>query len=130
MFIVSTILYSLFAAVSSIVTYSFMYNSANTAFARSCALLSLCWCLAVSGIVRSMNAGAKNVLRLKPIALISLLVMLILPVLLIYIPVVNSAFSLTAIDSLAFVISAATGVVLPLVYFFVSRFIKSHRRKV
>lgn len=129
-FIISTILYSLFAAVSAIVTYLFMYNSANTAFARSCALLSLSWCLAVSGIVRSMNAGAKNVLRLKPIALISLLVMLILPVLLIYIPVVNSAFCLMAIDPLAFAISAATGIVLPLVYFFVGRFIKSHRRSV
>lgn len=123
-FIVDAALFTLFAAVSSEVTYMFMYNSNNSNYARSCALVTFCISTALSGLVRASNNSPKNLLRLKLISVFCELIIIILPILLIYIPVVNSAFGLMQIDFLAFVISAVTGIILHIVYLIIRKLLR------
>ena len=64
-----------------------------------------------------------NAPRLQKIIALALTV---LPFLMIYVPPFNRAFGFSAIDPLALLISIATGILIPAIYFFVKRFFKTN----
>ncbi len=119
---------ALFGALSGAVaisSYLFMYNGSNYGFARSCSLISYCFCTAAFIFLRHLgNDPIKSCLSWSKLAIISVAALILLPILLVYIPFVNAAFGLTAIDFLALVISIISGVLPAIAYFFIKFFFK------
>lgn len=119
---------ALFGALSGAVaaaSYLFMYNGSDFGFARSCSLITYCFCTAAFILLRHMGSDSiKEFLSESLIAKLSVLIIMVLPILLVYIPVVNSAFGLGAIDILALFICIISGVLPAIAYFFIKFFFK------
>ncbi|MGN1119117.1 MAG: cation transporting ATPase C-terminal domain-containing protein, partial [Oscillospiraceae bacterium] len=124
-FIVGAVLMGVISGIVAAASYMFMYKGANTEFARSCAAIALCFSMASFGILR-MNKRAPGgaLLRGGVAAFAALGILAIVPILLVYIPGVNTAFGLMAVDVLAMFISVATGIVPAILWYVVSRFVK------
>ncbi|MBE6902748.1 MAG: HAD family hydrolase [Ruminococcaceae bacterium] len=105
-------------------SYMFMYNGA-TDFARSCGLLSFGVSFALFGLMStSYDKPLRAIMSAKAENLIGYGVFALIPILLVYIPVINTAFGLTAIDSLAFFISVVTGIIPAIGYIIVRSLIR------
>ena len=119
---------ALFGALSgavSIASYLIMYNGTNNDYARSCALISFAFCTAAFFLLRMPDTNPfKEFISSGKAAYIGLAVTVILPILMIYIPFVNSAFGLMMIDPLAFIICLITGCFPGIAYYFIRHFIK------
>lgn len=125
-FIGGAVLFGLLSGVVAIASYMFMYNGTNSDFARSCSLISYCICTALFAIVRlSVDSPFAVYIKSEPIRKVSIAIMAIFPILLVYIPFINSAFGLAAIDILALLISIISGVLPPLAYFLITHFVRS-----
>lgn len=101
----------------SIASYMFMYNGANVDFARSCALLALCFCISMFTFINLTSGNPFTGLAAagKP-ALVGVLAPAVVSVLLVFVPGLNGLFGLTSIDMLATFISIMTGIIPPLGY--------------
>lgn len=119
---------ALFGALSGIVavsSYLLMYNGSNYNFPRSCSLISYCFCTAAFVFLRHIGSDPiKSFISRSKIAIISVGVFIVLPILLTYIPFVNSAFGLESIDILALLISIISGLLPAIAYFFIKFFFK------
>lgn len=119
---------ALFGALSGAISaaaYMFMYNGSNSDFARSCALITFCISNAGFVLLRHItDMHFKSFLDSSLIAKISVGVCAVLPILLVYIPFVNKAFRLEAVDILALFISIITGIIPAAAYFLVKHFFK------
>lgn len=123
-FIGSTALFGVLSGTVAIASYLFMYN-ANLGFARSCALISYLICTAAFAVLRhSESSPIKVFIGAGRIAQLSVGIIAVLPVVLVYVPFVNAAFGLDAIDILALFISVVTGILPAIAYFFIKHFIK------
>lgn len=128
-FIGGAVLFGFLSGAVAIASYMFMYNGTNSDFARSCSLISYCISTVLFAIVR-LSADSPFVIFIKsqPFRKVLILIMAIFPILLVYIPFINSMFGLSAIDILAMLISIVSGIVLPLAYVLITHFIKSEER--
>lgn len=124
-FIGGAVLFGGLSGAVAATSYWLMNNSSNFGFARSCSLISYCFCTAAFIVLRHMdNDSFKELLSASLIAKLSVLVITILPIILVYIPFVNSAFGLGMIDFLALIISIISGVLPAIAYFFIKYFFK------
>ena len=118
----------LFGALSGVVawaSYWLMNNNSNFGFARSCSLITYCFSTASFIVLRHMdNDSFKELLSASLIAKLSVLIITLLPIILVYIPFVNSAFGLGMIDILALFISIISGILPAIAYFFIKYFFK------
>lgn len=106
----------------AVASYMFMYNGAVD-FARSCALISFAVAMALFGLSQMSNTNPLGAVVSAGISsLLPLGVILLLPFVMIFIPGLNTAFGLAAIDGLAVFISIVTGLLPVIVYFFVRHF--------
>ncbi len=120
---------ALFGALSgavAIVSYLLMYNGTNFESARSCALISYSFCSAAFAVLRHSDeepfrafSGAGR------LAKAAVATFAFIPILLVYIPLVNTAFGFAAIDILALLISVATGILPAAPYYFARHFFKN-----
>lgn len=119
---------ALFGALSgavAVASYLFMYKGTNFEPARSCAFISYAVCSAAFAVLRhSYESPIRTFLDADTMPKVSVALFAFLPIALVYIPLVNAAFGLAAIDILALLISAATGILPAAAFFFVSHFIK------
>ena len=124
-FLGNSLAIGLMCGVVSAASYMFMYNSSDTAFARSCALISFACCYSLFALMgNSFEHPVRAVIRAGRASYISSAVMVAVPVALVFIPLVNEMFALTAIDGLAFFISVITGIIPVIGYSIVRAFIK------
>ena len=110
---------------ASIASYMFMYKGSNADFARSCSFLSFGFCTALFTFI---NLSAGNPFTGfasagKP-ALLGVLLPALLPIVLVFVPGLNSIFGLTGIDMLATFISIVTGIIPPLGFAIVRSILK------
>lgn len=126
-FILQTALFGVIIGVGAIASYFFMYNGRTIEFARSCALISYGISLALMTLMNfnpdSVTDSVKHIDRNSAIILASTA---LAPIVLVYLPFVNSVFGLESIDFVAMIISLLSGVVLPAVYVLVKRLAKFH----
>lgn len=119
---------ALFGALSgavSIASYLFMYKGTNFEFARSCALISYSVCSAGFAVLRhSEESPIKTFLDSDMMSKVSVALFAFLPIVLVFVPFVNTAFGFAGIDLLALIISIATGILPAVAYFFISHFTK------
>ncbi|MBE6889663.1 MAG: cation-transporting P-type ATPase [Ruminococcaceae bacterium] len=124
-FILNALIIGLLCGAVSIASYMFMYNGANTDFARSCSLISFCVSFGLFGLMGiSFKTPIKSIISARDKTLWCYLAVMLVPLLLIYIPFINSAFGLTAIDGLAMFISIITGIIPIIGYAIVKYLIK------
>lgn len=124
-FVGSAALFGLLSGAVAIASYLFMYNGTNNNYARSCALISFAFCTAAFGLLRmSDTAPFKEYIASGKTAFIGTGVTVLLPILLVCIPAVNTAFGLTIIDPLAFFICIITGLLPAIAYYCIRHFIK------
>ena len=120
---------ALFGALSgaaATASYMFMYNMLNTGFARSCSFISLMICTTAFVVLRFSDTDPFKTFWNAPLVQkIIVGAMFAVSLLMIYIPPLNKAFGFAAVDPLALLISIATGILPPGVYFFVKRFFKT-----
>ncbi len=122
-FIGQAVLFGALIGSAAILTYLFMRSNAD--FARSCSLVSLS--SAIAAFVFLQHIGKQSLKSFASARLIekaAVVVVLLVPVLLVYIPFVNQAFGLRAIDVLALFISFVTGVIPAVIYRVIKHFIK------
>ena len=113
------------SGAAAIASYLFMYKGTNFTSARSCALISYSICMAAFAVLRhSDEAPIRTFLGSDLLSKISVALFAFLPMILVFIPFVNTAFGFAGIDILALLISAATGILPAAAYFFISHFIK------
>lgn len=126
-FILQTALYGIIVGVGAIASYFFMYSGRTVEFARSCAFISFGISLALMTLhnfnTESILDSIKHIDKKAAIILGGTVLM---PILLVYIPFVNTAFGLEAVDFVALVISVLCGVVLPAFYVLIKRLAKFH----
>ena len=104
---------------------SFALNSANYANGITCAMVSFFFCLSAFAILGQSDDSPFGTLKnASDIAKIGLAAAGVAPILLCYIPFVNTAFGLYPIGFLALVVSVLTGAFPAIVYYFLRRFIK------
>ncbi len=119
---------ALFGALSgavAVASYLFMYKGTNFEPARSCAFISYAVCSAAFAVLRhSYESPIRTFLEADTMSKVSVALFAFMPIVLVYIPFVNAAFGLAAIDVLALLISAATGILPAAAFFFISHFIK------
>ncbi len=124
-FLGNSLAIGLMCGIVSAVSYMFMYNSADTAFARSCALISFSLCYALFLLMgNSFDHPVRAIINADKTSYISSAVIVAVSVALVFIPFVNSIFCLTSIDVLALFISAITGIIPVIGYAIVRTFIK------
>lgn len=113
-------------AISGLVAAgSFALNSANSANGITCALVSYYFCMTAFAILAQSDDAPFGALKnASDIAKIGLAAAVIAPILLCYIPFVNTSFGLYPIGFLALIVSVLTGVFPAIVYYFLRRFIK------
>lgn len=113
-------------AISGLVAAgSFALNSANSANGITCALVSYYFCMTAFAILAQSDDAPFGALKnASDIAKIGLAAAVIAPILLCYIPFVNTAFGLYPIGFLALIVSVLTGFFPAIVYYFLRRFIK------
>lgn len=124
-FILRAVIVGALCGAVSIASYMFMYNGTNVEFARSCSLLSFCFC---TSLFTFLNLTSGNPFRGlteagKP-AIFGVLAPAVTALLLVFIPGLNSIFGMTGIDTLATLISIVTGIIPPLGYVVVRSIIK------
>ena len=124
-FVGQAAMFGAFSGAVAIASYLFMYNGANNDYARSCSLISFALCTAAFCVFRmsSSNPFSSFASSGKP-AYIGAAVTVFLPILLVCIPGLNSAFGLALIDPLAFFICVLTGLLPAIAYFFIRHFIR------
>ena len=104
---------------------SFALNSANYANGISCAMTSFFCCIAAfAALGQSDDSPFRTLKSASTITKAGLAAAVFAPILLCYIPFVNSAFGLYPIGFLALIVSLLTGVFPAIVYYFLRRFIK------
>lgn len=118
---------ALFGALSGAVaaaSYWLMYNNSSYGFARSCSLISFCSCTAAFVFLRHLGGEPiKSFKTWKKTTILMIAVIVVLPIILIYIPFVNSAFGLAMInDIFAPLISIISGVFPAVAYYFIKYF--------
>lgn len=127
-FIGGAALFGVLSGIFTVSTYLFMHNDSNSEFARSCALITFCASTACFVLLRHLGSSQLKSVRefasSKLIAKLSVGITAILPILLVYIPFINTSFGLAAIDILALFISIVTGLLPAIAYFFVRYFFK------
>lgn len=124
-FLGNAALIGLFCGAVAVASYMFMYNGSNTDFARSCSLISFGVSYALFGIfLNSMSAPLKALLSADKRTKIIYTVIGLLPIALVFLPLINTAFGLCAIDLLAMFISIITGLIPAVAYILVKSFIK------
>ncbi len=122
-FLGQSVLYGFLCGCVSIISYMFMYNGSNISFARSCAFISYGICTALFSFVRISNKNPLKAAILAGKSSFGLIVTAIVPIIVVYIPFINSAFNLMAIDLLALFISVVTGVIPAVGYILVKKLI-------
>ena len=123
-FIGNAALIGVLTGAVAVASYMFMYNGANTDFARSCALISFAVATAVFGLSQLSRTNPLGALvSTGKTAALPLAGIIVLSLVMVYVPGLNAACGLTAVDALAVFISVVTGLLPPLVYFFVRHFI-------
>lgn len=124
-FLANSLIIGILCGSVGLISYMFMYNGANTDFARSCSLMSFCVCYGLFGMTGvSYDRPLKGIINARGATLYYLLGIILLPILLIYIPFVNSMFGLTIIDGLALFISIVSGIIPVVGYIIVKSLIK------
>lgn len=120
---------ALFGALSgavAIVSYLLMYNGTNFESARSCALISYSFCSAAFAVLRHSDEEPFRAFSgAGTLAKAAVATFAFIPILLVYIPLVNTAFGFAAIDILALLISVATGILPAAAYYFARHFFKN-----
>lgn len=113
-------------AVSGLVAAGcFALNSANYSNGISCALASYFFCIAAFAVLgQSDDLPFRTMKNASFTAKAGLSAALLAPILLCYIPFVNTSFGLYPISFLALIVSVLTGVFPAIVYYFFKRFIK------
>lgn len=121
---------TLFGALSgaaATASYMFMNSMLDTGSARSCAFISLMISMTAFVILRfSDSEPFKMFWNTTPVQKIITGAVLLISILMVYIPPFNRAFGFAAIDVLALLISIATGILPPGVYFLIKHFIKTN----
>ena len=120
---------ALFGALSgavAIASYLLMYNGTNFESARSCALISYSFCSAAFAVLRHSDEEPFRAFSgAGTLAKAAVATFAFIPILLVYIPLVNTAFGFAAIDILALLISVATGILPAAAYYFARHFFKN-----
>lgn len=107
-------------------SYMFMYNMLNTNFARSCSFISMMICTIAFVILRFSDTDPLKTFWNAPLVQkIITAAMLAVSIMMIYVPPFNRTFGFAAIDPLALLISIATGILPPGVYYFIKHFFKT-----
>lgn len=121
-FIANAAIIGVLTGAVAVASYMFMYNGAID-YARSCALVSFAVATALFGLSQMSQSNALGAVISSGLSsILPLAAILLLPFLMIFIPGVNTAFGLAAIDALAVFISIVTGLLPVLAYFFVRHF--------
>lgn len=124
-FIGGAVLFGVLAGAVAISSYLFMYNGSNYEFARSCSLISYCFCSAAFVFLRHLGTDPiKSCLHWSKLTIISVAALILLPILLVYIPFVNGVFGLEMVEVLALLISIVSGVLPAIIYYFIKIFFK------
>ena len=120
-------LFGVLSGAAAIASYMFMYNMMDTGFARSCSFISMMISTAAFAVLRFSDTDPLKTFwtTTKPIQKIMVAALVVVPVMIIYIPPFNRALGFTATDLPALLISIATGILPPGVYFFVKHFFKT-----
>lgn len=124
-FIGGAALFGVLSGVVAVASYLLMYSGPNYESARSCALISYSICSAAFAVLRHSDEepfkffGSAGIL-----AKASVFVFAFLPIILVYIPVLNTAFGFAAIDVPALLISVATGILPAAAYYFAKHLFK------
>ncbi len=125
MFLGNSLIIGLLCGIVSATSYLFMYNSSETAFARSCSLISFAFCYSLFCLMgNSFEHPVRAMIKANKKSYILTAIILIVPIALVFIPGLNSIFCLSMIDGLAFFISVVTGVIPVIGYAIVRAFIK------
>lgn len=125
-FIGTSLLFGAMIGLISALTYSFMNNGTNNAFARSCSLVSFGWAAASILFIRQLGEQPfKSYTNASLFQKIAVAVTAILPIALVYIPFLNASFGLAAVDFLALLISIVSGVIPSVIYYLVHHFLKT-----
>ncbi len=110
----------------AIASYLLMYNGTNFESARSCALISYSFCSAAFAVLRHSDEEPFRAFSgAGTLAKAAVATFAFIPILLVYIPLVNTAFGFAAIDILALLISVATGILPAAAYYFARHFFKN-----
>lgn len=124
-YLVNSLVIGVLCGAVSVASYMFMYNGGNTDFARSCSLITFCISFGLFGLmVMSIEKPLKAIVSTRGKTLYIFLTLILAPMLMVYIPFINSAFGLTAIDALALFISVLTGIIPIVGYIIVKSLIK------
>lgn len=124
-FIGTAVLFGTMIGVVSAITYSFMNNGTNSAFARSCSLVSFGAAAAAILLIRQIGEQPfRSYANASKFQKVAVLITALLPIVLVYIPYINTAFSLAAVDILALLISIVSGIIPAVIYYFVHHFLK------
>lgn len=124
-FIGELALEGLLTGAVSVATYLFMYHDGMAEYAKSCALISFGFCMALFTLIRLSPDKPLEAFRAVNLTLlISTAITALLPVLLVYIPGLNSAFGLMAVDIAAAIICIITGLLPGILYSVIKHFIK------
>lgn len=117
-------LFGVLMGTAAVSTYLFM-NNGNADFARSCSLVSLCTAMAAFVLLQHIgDQSLRSLSALRGFEKVIVGVVLLVPILLVYVPFLNHAFGLRAIDMLALFISLVTGIVPAVIYRVIKVFIK------
>lgn len=104
---------------------SYGLNSVNTSNGISCALLTYFCCTAAFAVLGQSDDSPFRTLKIAGnLAKIGIAAAVLAPILLCYIPFVNTSFGLFPINFLALIVSLLTGIFPAIVYYFIKRFIK------
>lgn len=124
-YLANALVTGILCGAASVAAYMFMYNGGNTDFARSCSFISFCVSFGIFGIITiSPEKPFKALTGARGMARYTFAALVIAPVFMVYIPFINSAFGLTAIDALALFISVLTGIIPVVGYVIVKTLIK------
>ena len=117
---------ALVGALSGLVAAaSYGLNSVNTANGISCALLTYFCCTAAFAVLgQSDDSPFRTMKNASTLAKAGVAASVLVPILLCYIPFVNTSFGLFQINFLALMVSFLTGIFPAMVYYFIKRFIK------
>ncbi|MCM1165837.1 MAG: HAD family hydrolase [Lachnospiraceae bacterium] len=122
-FIGGAALFGFLSGAVAIVSYLLMYNG-NIENARSCALIAYSFCSAAFAVLRhSDEEPFRAFIRTGTAAKVAVAVFALAPIVLVYVPFINSAFGLAEVNVLALLISAATGILPAAAYYFAKHFI-------
>lgn len=120
-------LFGVLAGASGMASFMFMDNSMNLGVARSCSFVSFMICTAAFVILRfSDTAPFRTFWSVSLMYKLFAAVLIAAPILMIYIPPFNRAFGFSPADVLQLMISLATGLLSPGVYYFAKRFFKTN----